>query len=466
MPKRWKKIELFLSPFVKRNLNNLITNWKLLVLKSEAKIKMSTVEYEMSTAVPSMEMEYEMSTTSSEPTVGHLFIEETIKNKLVDAMKDTLMKCVEELANKYQFSKQEALASLFHEEAEVKIVASAEKSEKQKKQKTEKQNKTDKPSIPMPFNGQCNMEYCSALKSNGGLYTQCHNKRENETEFCHACNRLMLSKNLDIPEHGTVQQRMACGLYEYKDPKGKAPIHYTKIMAKLNLTREKVEEEAAKFGIVIPEEHFCEPEKVKRGRPKSDKPPAEKKPKGRPKKNEPVVENADDGDLFATLVAQAVAEKEPVSAEPEQEPEMEGGTIVGETAEDVVAWMDAQCTATEKEAEKEAEKQRKAAEKASKPTETTFVPQVPPPPVETAPTQAPEQTTEPAEHIRVKKITYEGKKYLKSSNGIVYDFDAYLNEQQQVVVGRYDETENKIIFEQEDEEEEDNEEEEEEEYEF
>ena len=66
----------------------------------------------------------------------------------------------------------------------------------------------------------------------------------------------------------------------------------------------------------------------------------------------------------------------------------------------------------------------------------------------------------------VKKIEYEGKKYLKSKKtGIVYDYAKYVGEQQQVVVGHWNESKNKIDFteSESEEEEEDYEEEEEEE---
>ena len=47
----------------------------------------------------------------------------------------------------------------------------------------------------------------------------------------------------------------------------------------------------------------------------------------------------------------------------------------------------------------------------------------------------------------VKKITYEDKKYLVSKkSGIIYDYEKYVNDGEQVVVGKWNETENKIEF--------------------
>ena len=48
---------------------------------------------------------------------------------------------------------------------------------------------------------------------------------------------------------------------------------------------------------------------------------------------------------------------------------------------------------------------------------------------------------------RVKKIQYEGKVYLKSKNtGIIYDFNEFVNNGEQVVLGKWNESNNKIDF--------------------
>ena len=45
------------------------------------------------------------------------------------------------------------------------------------------------------------------------------------------------------------------------------------------------------------------------------------------------------------------------------------------------------------------------------------------------------------------KIKYEGKKYLKSkASGVIYDLENYVNTQAQVVVGQWDEKNDKIKF--------------------
>ena len=48
----------------------------------------------------------------------------------------------------------------------------------------------------------------------------------------------------------------------------------------------------------------------------------------------------------------------------------------------------------------------------------------------------------------VKKIEFEGKKYLKSKKtGIVYDYEEYVKNGDQVVVGKWNDNSNKIEFE-------------------
>ena len=47
----------------------------------------------------------------------------------------------------------------------------------------------------------------------------------------------------------------------------------------------------------------------------------------------------------------------------------------------------------------------------------------------------------------VKKIEFEGKKYLKSKKtGVVYDYTEYVKNGEQVIVGKYNDATNKIDF--------------------
>ena len=63
------------------------------------------------------------------------------------------------------------------------------------------------------------------------------------------------------------------------------------------------------------------------------------------------------------------------------------------------------------------------------------------------PDEEPLRSLPDEEPLRVKKITFDGKKYLlSSSTGLVYDYEEYVNNQEQVVIGKWNETEKSVIF--------------------
>lgn len=170
----------------------------------------------------------------------------------------------------------------------------------------------------MPWCGVVLSGRCSSLKYNLGLYTQCMNR--SESLDCAVCER-QVEKNGGVSLHGRVEDRMSCGIMEYKDVKGRGPISYIKIMKKFNLKREDVELEASKLGWEVPECHF-DVKAAKRGRPKKDSSAEEKsesvlcgeeassssssseekKKRGRPKKEKEIVNNEAGEDLIASLV--------------------------------------------------------------------------------------------------------------------------------------------------------------------
>ena len=320
--------------------------------------------------------------------------------------------------------------------------------------------------FPFPYSGEFMENCCYALRQNNGLYTQCQTIRVGENSFCKGCANNMQKTGSEIPEYGTIQQRMAVGIFEYVDPKGRKPIAYTKIMKKHGLTQEQVLEEASKLNITVNPAHFVEPENVtKRGRP-STKPKEDKVkgPKGRPKKTKKVIELEDgDDDLFATLVAEAnefqevemtevipeLEEKKKAEREKKEEErqkkeaerlereakkeaerlerEAKKAAAEKEKAEKKAAAEKAKAEREAKKAEKEAKKAEKEAKKTAKVDE--------------------KKSDDEEEADVVKKIEFEGKKYLKSKKtGIVYDYAEYVNNGEQVIVGKWNESEQKIDF--------------------
>jgi hypothetical protein len=291
----------------------------------------------------------------------------------------------------------------------------------------------------------------------------------------------MQKTGAEVPEYGTIQQRMAVGIFEFVDPKGRKPVAYTKIMKKLKISEEQVLEEAGKLNINIDANHFVVPESdSKRGRPstKAEKEPKVKGAKGRPKKEKKVIIDDDEetDNLFDALVAQANEgqEEEEILAKPKkasksnEEKEAERIAKEQEKAEKEAkrlaekAEKEAKLAAekAEKEAKKEAERlareakkkaeedekaakkaaleqakkekeEKLAAEKAAKTTKTTK--------------KAPEPEEE--EEEKLKKIEFEGKKYLKSlKSGVIYDYDAFRKTGDTVVLGKWNDSKNKIEF--------------------
>ena len=361
---------------------------------------------------------------------------------------------------------------------------------------------------PLPYNGEYNDECCKALRWNAGLFTQCRSLPKNG-DYCKTCEN-GADRNEGVPEYGTIDMRKYQDMLSYVDPKGRKQVAYSKVMSKFNLTKEESLEEAGKQGITIDERHFEEVEVVAEAKkaPKAGKvakEPTSTGKKGRPKKAETVVDLENDGeevvDLFSALVLEAnttentkkvkkakiiVAEEEVVSEDNEEAQAAKAAVEKAlkkkakkEEAEKKAAEEEA---AKKKAAEEEAAKKKAAAAKkkaeeekaaaAKKKAEEASAAASKKAPVvakagsddeeEEEEESDEEEDEEEEEEERVTKITFNGVKYLKSSiSGAIYDYTAYTENEEQVVVGRWDETNNKVIFKTEGE----NDEEEEEEYE-
>jgi len=196
------------------------------------------------------------------------------------------------------------------------VATEGKKTKAKKEQAAPKAAAREMPSIPLPFTGAIREDCCLGVKQNHGLYTQCFSA-PGESGLCKGCSKQASKNASGEPDCGLIAKRVMQGS-EYRDAKGRAPVHYTKVMKKQKLTEEQVQAEAAKFGIEIEASHFAIPE-TKRGRPKkattsdtdSDASSSaadasgEKKARGRPKKAAKVVEVNATEDLFASLMQQA-----------------------------------------------------------------------------------------------------------------------------------------------------------------
>ncbi len=160
--------------------------------------------------------------------------------------------------------------------------------------------------IVLPWSGE--VEGCKSIKYNMGLYTQCGERvLSGESKYCVGCVK---EKSKKGERYGTIEERKARGIMEYKDPRGKGVVRYTEIMKKLKVTKEEVLSEAKRRGVEVAECHF-EEKSAKRGRPRKEKEVVgEKKKRGRPRKEKEMVSNKAGEDLIASLLNESKGERE------------------------------------------------------------------------------------------------------------------------------------------------------------
>jgi hypothetical protein len=379
-------------------------------------------------------------------------VSEQLNRHLMNMVQDVAVRCIKECAGRYNFDGEEAvrLLDISLSKAERKKVSNAVKP---KKLKT---------AFPLPYNGELNESCCYALRQNNGLYTQCLNAR-NECDFCKNCLNTMQKTGSEIPEYGTIQSRKASGIFEYVDPKGRKPVSYVKVMKKYKISQEQVLEEAGKLNIVINPNHFIIAEDAKRGRPSKEKETKVKGAKGRPKKDKKVVqidgENNEDDDLFASLVAEANENKVPVPVpvpevpQEEKEATTKEAKAAAKAAEKAAKKLakdeeNAAAKAAKKLAKDEENAAIKAAAKLAKDEENAAIKAA----AKLAKAEAKKvavvvvEKEEEKEVVNVRKISFEGKNYLKSRTNIIYDFDLYVNKNEQLVIGKWNDVNNAIEF--------------------
>jgi hypothetical protein len=427
-------------------------------------------------------------------SINVMSISEQLLNNMCSIIQEVAIKAVRECGSKYGFDGEVAIRELGLETVKVSRKSSTKLS------KSKVVVVKEKARFALPFNGECSENNCQALRQNNGLYTQCQFARKGDKSYCKPCQQLADKSEDGVPEYGTIMQRLSVDIFEYVDPKGRKPVSYTKVMKKYKLTEEQVLEEAGRLNITINPGHFVAPvQETKRGRPASAKEAKEPKgSKGRPKKAKKVLEiEGDEDDLFASLVADANSEEEEVEEEVEVEVkdtkalEKEAkrlekeAKLAAEKAEKEAKLAAEKAEKEAKLAAKELEKKQKeeqrlkekaekeaklAADKAEK--EAKLAADKAEKEAKLAADKAEKEAKlaadkeaklaadkggkkkkavveveEEDEPDVVKKIEFEGKKYLKSKKtGIIYDYTEYVKNGDQVVVGKWNESKNKIDF--------------------
>lgn len=411
-------------------------------------------------------------------------VSEKLMRELENASKEMCQRAIMLCAEQYNFNGEEAVRMLC-----LNTIKVAVRKPTLKAKKSAEVVALPKCLYPMPYSGGMNENCCHALRQNHSLYTQCTSAMPEGKMYCKACD----SKCVDgMPEYGTIEQRNAVEINEYVDPKGRKPVSYTKVMKKQKFTEEQALAEAAKFNIEIDECHFIAPEaEVKRGRPKSDKVVVKGLGvKGRPKKAAKVIlVEADQEDLFAALVADATSEgeeeeegeemiievakktKSPAEkAEKEalrlkEKTEKEAKLAADKAEKEAKLAAEKEAKIAEKEAKKAAEKAEKEAkiaadkaEKEAKIASEKAEKEAKKKAEKEAKKAAGKETEDAAADNVVKSITINGVKYLKSKTaGIIYDYAEWTKNNEQVVLGKWNETTQKIDFDEIEEEEEEEE---------
>lgn len=303
-------------------------------------------------------------------TTFEVSVTKAMESAMAAACRDVSVALVGELAQKHGFDADSAIESLGLDRFVTK------RSAKGKVTKTPKA-KVISPAMPLPYCGYKNKCNCVALRLNHGLYTQCTQRPVKGTSYCKTCQQGVDRSATGKPTYGTIDDRLAVGVLDYTDPKGKRVLPYANVMEKMNISREAVEAEVKKFSELvgtdtIPEEQFTK-RVMQRGRPKkeSSESSTEKKPKGRGRPKKKVVDGAD-GDLVAALVAAADTSDAESESSVTSSTSSRGRPRVSEEEKQRRAEEKARVKAekaAKREAEKKAKAEAKAEEKAQKKAE-------------------------------------------------------------------------------------------------
>jgi chemotaxis protein histidine kinase CheA len=271
----------------------------------------------------------------------------TIENKTRSFASQCIMACSKE----YGFDASEAITKLGLENLVVIRKEMAKKSVSLKKVREVKEKKEE---IPMPFAKEHVLETgCQGLCFNRGLFTQCKGKKMENGSYCKGCQSEADNSASGVPSCGTLKSRLETGLMEFRDPKGRAPTSYLRVLEKLKIPLEKAMDEALKVGKSIDDVHVAVVVKEKKS-----KNVLEGK-RGRPKKTSQLVEASGIEDLFAKLTS----DEEVVEVEEMEVVVKKSSKLSDEEKEAKKAALDA-----ERAAKKAAADVKKAEEKAEKET--------------------------------------------------------------------------------------------------
>lgn len=250
-------------------------------------------------------------TMSTDETIltemSHVSVSQVVFRNIEATLREHTINVIKKLSEIYKFDAEEAMSHLSWDikplekpKSSRKKASSDDGEAKPKKEKV----KRVIPAIPLPWCGSGVEEWCQAIKSNHGLFTQCTNARAEGKTMCKTCEKAASTTTSGSPKYGFVSERDGASFTHKVTP-------YTSVMKKQNITKEAAIAEAEKFGWTISEGVF-EELGGKRGRPKKDssdtssddksKSPSKR---GRPKKEKPLASASAADDMLASVIAQA-----------------------------------------------------------------------------------------------------------------------------------------------------------------
>jgi len=211
------------------------------------------------------------------------------KTIISKSMEQSFVTCIQQtvklLAETYSFDYEEALALFGTDDLKVatnldktKDVASAPKRSKAK--------------LPLPFTGEVFDDCCHAIVFNSGLFTQCLKEPTptSQNSLCKTCEKQAEKNPTGSPSLGYISERVERG-EDWRDPSGRQPVPYTKVMKAKKFTQEEVMAQVRLDKMNINLTIFDEPENEKRGRKKG----------GKKTETQAVFEDEDDGTLGALI---------------------------------------------------------------------------------------------------------------------------------------------------------------------
>jgi hypothetical protein len=377
--------------------------------------------------------------------MNSLTVTEIIARSIENGCKEIVRKSVMKCGEKYGFDGSEACVWLEIDGLKLE----------RKVMRRSKGKKTAKSSLVLPFSKEnVNELGCKGLKYNGGLYTQCSSVNLTKgNRFCNGCEKEGNSNGTGIPDNGCVEDRLKVGLMEFKDPKGRSPKEYSKVMKKQNLSEEEVRREAGNNNYIIDDIHF--EKKVKKENKENKEEVTVTGKKGRPKKEKKEVEVEKVKDIFAELVEdtinnervitprlEEVVEKVEEVEEVEKVEKVEEPLLIVKKAkkEKKVEFKEESEESKDKEEEKKAKKANKKLleQKKKKEEEEAKAKALKEEEEAKAKAKALKEEEEAKakslkggvlgepsvplpQKVTVTRFEFEGKKYLKSSENILYD---------------------------------------------